>query len=81
MSDTPKFEVIDRRKFKAEEEQESQRSSAPPAEPEEPSAGPQLVVNENKRAPEPVAAGPASDVCTEALAIVRAGVPAFSPPR
>ena len=34
-----------------------------------------------QRAPEPVAAGPASDVCTEALAIVRAGVPAFSPPR
>jgi hypothetical protein len=48
MSDTPKFEVIDRRKFKAEEEQEGARSAAPtPApEPSEPHAGPQLVMNE-----------------------------------
>ena len=48
MSDTPKFEVIDRRKMKAEEEQESRAASAaaaPPA-PAEPSAGPRLVVNE-----------------------------------
>jgi Domain of unknown function (DUF1844) len=58
MSDTPKFEVIDRRKFKAEEEHESekaaqQRETAPetkhaPAEPEPPSAGPRLVVNEGR---------------------------------
>ena len=65
MSDTPKFEVIDRRKMKAEEEQESQRNSAPPAEaPSAPPAsggGPRLVVNEPKAAPEapPEAAHPA----------------------
>ena len=51
MSETPKFTVIDRRKMKAEEEQET-KSSAPPAEvtpaPAEPSAGPRLVVNEPK---------------------------------
>jgi len=45
MSDTPKFEVIDRRKIKAEEEQENSQHQTP-AEPEKPSAGPQLVVNE-----------------------------------
>jgi len=34
MSETPKFEVIDRRKYKAEEEErEAQRASAPPAAP------------------------------------------------
>ena len=57
MSDTPKFTVIDRRKFKAEEEQESAQSSAPepgtPAEPTtgpgEPGAGPRLVVTESRR--------------------------------
>lgn len=46
MSDTPKFEVIDRRKYKAEEEQESAKVSAAEPEhpkPEEPS-GPRLVV-------------------------------------
>jgi hypothetical protein len=50
MSDTPKFEVIDRRKMKAEEEKEGRQPAAPPAtpEPSEPSAGPQLVVNEPK---------------------------------
>jgi hypothetical protein len=49
MSDTPKFTVIDRRKFKAEEENEN--AHPPAAEPEgktEVSAGPQLVVNEAK---------------------------------
>jgi hypothetical protein len=49
MSDTPKFEVIDRRKIKAEEgEQENQPA---PAAPDEPSAGagPRLVVNETRR--------------------------------
>jgi hypothetical protein len=49
MSDTPKFEVIDRRKFKAEEEQESART-ATVVEPTEPSAGPQLVTSESKPA-------------------------------
>jgi len=61
MSDTPKFEVIDRRRMKAQEEQESQK----PAEPETPDAapaaagaGPRLVVNEGRREAEeaPVAA-------------------------
>jgi hypothetical protein len=46
MSETPKFEVIDRRKMKAEEEKE--HTSAPVREtgPSEPSAGPRLVVPE-----------------------------------
>ncbi len=48
MSDTPKFEVIDRRKIKAEEEQETQMP-APPAAPPEPGAGPRLVTSEPKR--------------------------------
>ncbi|MDE3200571.1 MAG: DUF1844 domain-containing protein [Acidobacteriota bacterium] len=45
MSDTPKFEVIDRRKMKAMEEQQ-ETTSAPATEaaaPEEAKAGPQLV--------------------------------------
>ena len=57
MSDTPKFEVIDRRKIKAEEEKES-GAATPPAQPEKPAApaqsgpapGPRLVVNEATRA-------------------------------
>jgi hypothetical protein len=57
MSDTPKFEVIDRRKIKAEEEREGQSADAPtperPAEkrtePAEPGAGPRLVVNNEAR--------------------------------
>jgi type IV secretory pathway VirB10-like protein len=57
MSDTPKFTVIDRRRAKAEEEQENPQSAEPtPAAPTAPSAGPQLVVNESKRTPEPEAA-------------------------
>jgi hypothetical protein len=60
MSDTPKFTVIDRRKFKAEDESES--AQTPAAEPEgkaEVSAGPQLVVNESKAeaAPEKASTG------------------------
>jgi hypothetical protein len=50
MSDTPKFEVIDRRKYKAEEEErEAAQTPAPVAVPapepvkEEPRVGPQLV--------------------------------------
>jgi len=43
MTDKPKFEVIDRRKMKAEEEElESHRAP----EPAEPSSGPRLVVSE-----------------------------------
>jgi len=53
MSETPKFTVIDRRKFKAEEEKERAQTPAPEPEtskaPVEPSAGPRLVVNESKR--------------------------------
>jgi hypothetical protein len=55
MNDKPKFEVIDRRKIKAEEEQENQQASAPeapeqqaPPAPGEPKPGPRLVVNEPK---------------------------------
>jgi hypothetical protein len=60
MSDTPKFEVIDRRKYKAEEEErEAAAQPAPPPEPakppetvkeEPPRVGPQLVT-ESKRGP------------------------------
>ncbi len=53
MSETPKFEVIDRRKMKAEEEQEASQAHEPavaPAPPEH-NAGPRLVVNESKPAP------------------------------
>jgi Domain of unknown function (DUF1844) len=51
MSDTPKFEVIDRRKMKAEEEKEghpeAKQSSTPaPVAPADPAPGPRLVVNE-----------------------------------
>ncbi len=53
MSDTPKFEVIDRRKFKAEEEKEHAETPAPEAEA---SAGPRLVVTESKSQPAPEAA-------------------------
>jgi hypothetical protein len=75
MTDTPKFEVIDRRKMKAEEEHEHPQTAEPetpveaaPAAPAAPSAGPRLVVNEGRResaAPAaepdagPLAAGPA----------------------
>ena len=57
MSDTPKFEVIDRRKMKAEEEKVSAGTPAQTAPPEkpatpapgEPAPGPRLVVNEAKQ--------------------------------
>jgi hypothetical protein len=49
MSDKPKFEVIDRRKMKAEEEHEGQQRPSAPAESEPASGGgPRLVVNESK---------------------------------
>lgn len=66
MSDTPKFTVIDRRKMKAEEEQENPQAAesvsaeaTPSAEPPAGSGGgPRLVVSEPKHeaAPEEVAA-------------------------
>jgi hypothetical protein len=57
MSDTPKFEVIDRRKMKAEEEQSNQQAAEKtakvaaeaPAAPAESSGGPRLVVNEGRK--------------------------------
>jgi len=51
MSETPKFEVIDRRKMKAEEEKEERRESTqtPAPAPAEPTAGPRLVVNETRQ--------------------------------
>lgn len=70
MSDTRKFEVIDRRKIKAEEEQSTPAAAETPAAetPVEKAAekpaderpaehvGPRLVVNEGRREPEPPAA-------------------------
>ena len=61
MSETPKFTVIDRRKFKAEDEQESSQTTAPEQEaaaettarPVQPAAGPQLVTSESRREAEP----------------------------
>jgi len=51
MSDTPKFTVIDRRKFHAEDEQETAKAVAkePVVASDEPSPGPRLVVNESKK--------------------------------
>ena len=55
MSEPPKFEVIDRRKMKAEEEKESGRTEAKAAPPApqpaqaQPTPGPRLVVNETER--------------------------------
>jgi hypothetical protein len=54
MSDTPKFEVIDRRKMKKEEEQEGSSHPAatePIPEPETKQAGPHLVETEKEEAP------------------------------
>jgi hypothetical protein len=52
MSETPKFEVIDRRKFKAEEEEEkhepAREPEKPKAAPEPAAGGPRLVVNEGR---------------------------------
>ena len=67
MSDNPKFEVIDRRKFKAEEEHESrepaEQEPAKPAAASEPAAGPapgpRLVVNEGRREAPGASAPPA----------------------
>jgi hypothetical protein len=54
MSDTPKFEVIDRRKYKADEEEHAQQSeqaaSATPAAETEAKAGPRLVTEPPKAA-------------------------------
>jgi hypothetical protein len=68
MSDTPKFEVIDRRKMKKEEEQESgspQPAEEPAAGPEKKSVGPRLVEAE---IPEPPEAGTAADAAEDEFA-------------
>ena len=68
MSDTPKFEVIDRRKFKAEEEQASQQSEQAAErkpEPALPHGGPQLVVNEHSAAAQAAAAQAGDAVAAE----------------
>jgi hypothetical protein len=64
MSETPKFEVIDRRKMKAEAEEEQVNQQAgqqeqeavaeTPSAPAAPGAGPRLVVNEGRRERAPV---------------------------
>jgi hypothetical protein len=60
MSDTPKFQVIDRRRMKAEEEQENQpRQESTPAPAPSPNAGPRLVVSEPKQEAEPQPVDPA----------------------
>jgi hypothetical protein len=53
MSEPPKFTVIDRRKMKAEEEQETSQAHEPAAAPAPPehNSGPRLVVKEGKREP------------------------------
>lgn len=67
MSEPPKFEVIDRRKMKAAEEQEQQQEqpreqAEPEAQPlHEHSAGPRLVVNEGRRVDEPAQPEPAAE--------------------
>jgi hypothetical protein len=66
MSDTPKFEVIDRRKRKAEEEQETQTPAAPaaPEEAKGSGAGPRLVTSEDR---EPAAAAPTAGAGADGL--------------
>lgn len=68
MSDTPRFEVIDRRKIKAEEEHTSAQPAATPepSAPAETTGGPRLVVNESRREAEPsAAAGGAEEFAPE----------------
>ena len=48
MSDTPKFEVIDRRRAKAAAEEPQQTTETPAPAPQEPAAGPRLVVPEEQ---------------------------------
>ena len=69
MSDTPKFEVIDRRRMKAEEEKEHVAEPAPQAEKQEEAPGPRLVVPE----PEP-------ETASAATASGEEGLPELPPP-
>ncbi|HUX43301.1 MAG TPA: DUF1844 domain-containing protein [Terracidiphilus sp.] len=61
MTDTPKFEVIDRRKLKADEEREHTPAPAEAAETAEPAAGPRLVVPEDLPEAAPAAEGAEDD--------------------
>jgi len=66
MSDTPKFEVIDRRKMKAQEEQQGEKAQEPNAQaeqakPQEPAPGPRLVASEPPRQETPEAAAPEAE--------------------
>jgi hypothetical protein len=65
MSDTPKFEVIDRRKLKKEEEHDGAPSHSADPEPDTKSAGPQLVETESASTPE---AEPSADASEDDLA-------------
>jgi hypothetical protein len=65
MSDTPKFEVIDRRKLKKEEEHDGAPSHSADSEPDTKSAGPQLVETESASTPE---AEPSADASEDDLA-------------
>ena len=67
MSETPKFEVIDRRKIKAEEEQVSQEPATPSASGEH--GRPRLVVNDAGREPEQAKADAAAEIAEEELAM------------
>ena len=58
MSDTPKFEVIDRRRAKAAAEEPQQTTETPAPAPQEPAAGPRLVVPEEQPAAASQAAEP-----------------------
>lgn len=76
MSETPKFTVIDRRKFKAEDDDGgAQAPAAEPSSKAEVSAGPQLVVNESK--PE---AGPENKRANSQENALDAGNPDGIPP-
>lgn len=61
MSDTPKFEVIDRRRMKAEEEKEHTPAPPAPAEKAEAAPGPRLVVPEPEQAAAPPAEAPVDE--------------------
>ncbi|MGA2887449.1 MAG: DUF1844 domain-containing protein [Terracidiphilus sp.] len=71
MSDKPKFEVIDRRKIKADEEQEGQRQTTSQTEavsaPPEPGGGPRLVVTEPKPEAAPAVTDGAAGEAEEGL--------------
>jgi hypothetical protein len=59
MSDTPKFEVIDRRKYKGEEEEHEAASSQPAAPPAvEPERSPEPVKEESRPGPQLVTEAP-----------------------